>query len=174
MNRQNTNQVATPGNVAYESTYGNYNVNPSIGFFIKKNSLIGLTIPVSYVTNKVVTSSSPTTTSNTNETWVVGLSPYFQHYWSSTRFTPFTRVNVGYANYSSGSSNGQYMNGGLAVGFAYMAGERFIIETSFADASIVYQLSDQSSSQTKTKTWDAGIKVGLAGNFAIRYVLRNR
>ncbi|SFC41408.1 hypothetical protein [Spirosoma endophyticum] len=124
-------------------------------------------MPISYNFNKTENSSVPAVD---NVLWGVGISPYFQRYWASTRSTPYTRVNAGYTHYNSESANN--VNGGLTIGLAYMAGERFIIETSLANASVSYLTAEGLNGMSNNKIWNAGISTGLTGNFAVRYVLQ--
>lgn len=166
---QNNSQLESLGRGTYQVTTKTYSFNPSLGFFIKKNSLLGVSIPISYLLNRSVDGGSSTTD---NTLWGIGIAPYFQHYWTSTRLTPYTRMSVGYTHYSSDSDGGSNLNGNIGIGLAYMAGSRFIIETSLANASVSYLVADRSSGTDTDKSWNAGISAGLTGNFAIRYVLQ--
>jgi hypothetical protein len=103
----------------------------------------------------------------------VGFSPYFQHYWTSTRLTPYTRLSAAYITSGdklmNNRSNTNAMNAALGIGLAYMAGNRFIVETSLATASLTY--GPISSAQDDVSSWSATLSGGMRGNFAIRYVL---
>ncbi|CAN5559639.1 hypothetical protein BH09BAC4_BH09BAC4_37610 [soil metagenome] len=169
INNQKNSHSGSSSTLAYQSSNSTYSFNPSVGFFVKKNSLFGITIPISYNFSKTENSSVPAVE---NVLWGVGVSPYFQHYWASTRLTPYTRVNAGYTHYNSESFKANNVNGGLTIGLAYMAGERFIIETSLVSASVDYLTADGLNGMSNNKIWTAGISAGLTGNFAIRYVLQ--
>ena len=53
-----------------------------------------------------------------------------------------------------------------------MAGKRFIIETSLANASVSYLTADGLNGASNNKILISGISAGLTGNFAVRYVLQ--
>ena len=76
INSQKDNQSGNSSAPAYQATNRTYSFNPSIGFFVKKNSLIGLTIPISYNFNRIKNTSVPAVD---NTIWGVGISPCFQH-----------------------------------------------------------------------------------------------
>ena len=170
MSNQKNNQAENTGGIGYQSTSKLYSFSPSVGFFIKKNNLIGVSIPIYYSAATFVP-SDPNLNSASNDTWTIGISPYFQHYWTSTRLTPYTRVNVGYTHYSLGPFSNYTINGGVSLGLAYMAGQRFIIETSLVNASAGYSPSSGLDTVRDTKTWGGNISAGLTSNFAVRYVL---
>ena len=103
----------------------------------------------------------------------MGISPYFQHYWTSTRLTPYTRVGATYFTVGSKPDDSDIsrvnVNAAINIGLAYMAGKRFIIETSLDNASLAY--SSANGPETDNSSWDATLSAGLPGNFAVRYVL---
>ncbi|WP_020601501.1 hypothetical protein [Spirosoma spitsbergense] len=149
-----------------------HSVSPSIGYFIRKNSLIGISLPVSWGLG--IRSSTGADARLVS----VGVSPYYQHYWTSTRLTPYTRLNVGYARMSGkevGASQPVYtantFSGGINMGLAYMAGQRFIIETSLLQASVDYTAFDAPNFGNYTNVWNGALSAGLGGTFAVRYVL---
>lgn len=116
--------------------------------------------------------ANPNLNSSSNENWLFGISPYFQHYWTSTRLTPYTKVRVDYMRFNSDPSGIDSFDGGVSLGLAYMAGQRFIIETSLANASANYIPSGKPTDVGWNKTWGASISAGLTGNFAVRYVFQ--
>ncbi len=146
-----------------------YNISPSAGHFIRKNSVLGISIPQTY--GNLESSDQNTVTSSRTFFWTVSISPYYQHYWSSTRLTPYTRLSVAYqfSGFKGASTRGNGVSAGLDVGLAYMLGRRFIIETSLANASFIYSVPLQSG--FNYRSWDANLSVGLRGSFAVRYVL---
>lgn len=156
-----------------ETTTDTYLVSPSVGYFFGKNNLVGLSLPVSWGTNL-----RPTLSSSAG-TWSIGVSPYYQHYWLTTRLTPYTRITAGY-NRMTTKPDGTTQNaltantftGGVAIGLAYMAGQRFIIETSLAQASANYTSNNESSIGNFSSAWNGTLSAGLGGNFSVRYVLR--
>lgn len=157
--------------VMTQSSSRSFSISPSVGYFVSKNNLLGISIPVGV--NSFDNSSQNPSSSDRNRFWSVGISPYFQHYWTSTRLTPYTRVGATYYIFGSEQSSKDTKNvsvdAALSVGFAYMAGKRFIIETSLANASLAY--SSSNGPETDNSSWDATLSAGLRGNFAVRYVL---
>lgn len=168
---QRTNQDAEVGAVSYQSVTNQYAFSPSLGYFIGKNNLLGISIPIAYSTNQLTSVNAPGSQGSTDTQWTLGILPYFQHYWLPTRLTPYTRIESGYMHYTSGDYSGFSVNGAVRVGLAYMIGQRFIVETSLASASLTYLPSGRSGQPGETKTWNGGISAGLTGNFALRYVL---
>ena len=165
---QKNDQVASNNGTAYQSGYTIYSSSPSVGLFIKKNTLLGIGLPVIYAKNQVTSPNAPQTV---DDVWSIGVSPYIQHYWSSTRLTPYTRVNVTYLHETGRAFSDNVVSGGINIGLAYMAGQRFIIETSLANASVTYLVAEPVNNSGKTNTWNVKIAAGLTGTFAIRYVL---
>lgn len=145
-----------------------YSLSPAVGYFVRDNSLLGISIPLT-ISHYENTNQNPSGTSTTN-LWTVGVSPYYQHYWSSTRLTPYTRIDATYL--MSGSTANDYrqrvVSAGLTLGLAYMAGQRFIIETSLANAGFGYEIPGESG--PVIRSWSANVSAGLSGNFAVRYV----
>lgn len=143
---------------------GNYFVGPSVGFFIRKNTMIGVGIPLSFSGNRV-------NGRNTPGYWSVGINPYYLHYWASTRLTPFTRVEATIGRMNSGS-NGERIwstSASVGLGLAYMAGQRFIIQTSLANVTLARTAFSDSAGGTDS--WGGYFSAGLGGSFAVRYVL---
>ena len=161
----------TTGTAVTRSSSRSFYVSPSVGCFISKNNLLGISIPVSV--NLFDSNSQNPSFANRNNYWSVGISPYFQHYWTSTRLTPYTRVGATYFTGGSKPDDSDMsrvnVNAAINIGLAYMAGKRFIIETSLANASLAY--SSANGSETDNSSWDATLSAGLRGNFAVRYVL---
>lgn len=149
-------------------TSNSYAFSPSVGYFIRKNSLLGVSVPLLIGSGESRNQSQPRFTNNY---WSVGIAPYFQHYWTSTRLTPYTRVGASYTMMKSGVNTNTIYGAGASfgMGLAYMAGKRFIIETSLGNASLTYTPPNKAG--TSPKTWNADLSAGLQGNFAVRYVL---
>ncbi|WP_460984494.1 hypothetical protein [Spirosoma fluminis] len=160
---QTTKQDDTSPRTTVRLANTTYALNPSVGFFIKKNSLLGISVPVSISTYK----TEPGDQSTTN--WNVGVSPYYQRYWSSTRLTPYTRINANYTlvSFTTIDEKVNSFGAGLNLGLAYMAGQRFIVETSLANVSVNYLTGG-----TAYDAWNANITAGLTGNFAVRYAFK--
>lgn len=156
-----TNQIASVG----------YSISPAVGYFTSKNNVLGISIPLGVGTTE---SNGQNLQSARGSNWSVGISPYFQHYWASTRLTPYTRVSITYATFEYKTSSNTNKTSSLStegsIGLAYMAGQRFIVETSLANASLIYRPSDAESGAAY-KSWDTTLSAGLRGNFAVRYVL---
>ncbi|WP_080057755.1 hypothetical protein [Spirosoma aerolatum] len=165
---QQTNQDAGTGLTAYQSRTNVYSFSPSIGYFVGKNNLVGVSIPIAYSGNHLTSTNTP---DSKDIQWTVGVVPYFQHYWLPTRLTPYTRIEAGYMHYTSEDYSGFSASGAVRVGLAYMIGQRFILETSLAGASVSYIASDRPGRPGDVKTWNGGVSAGLTGNFGLRYVL---
>lgn len=166
-NSTSTNR--STGTTVNQTSSGTYAISPSVGYFLSKNSLLGISVPFAFVGNE--NSGQNPQRSSRNSYWSVGISPYFQRYWTSTRLTPYTRVSASYVAIGSkpNRTGTNLVDASLGVGLAYMAGQRFIVETSVANASLAYQPSDDSGDGVQS--WNATLSAGLRGNFAVRYVL---
>ena len=155
-------------NLNNSSNQATYQLSPSLGYFVGKNTLIGLSIPLTYDQYGAG-----------NFGWSVGISPYYQHYWLATRLTPYTKASVVYnlRTLQAISDNKiETVGADISVGLAYMAAKRFIIETGLASASlsrVEYALNrNQPGFAASTATqWNTSLSAGLRGSVAIRYVL---
>ena len=140
-----------------------YQFSPSVGYFIGKNTLVGLSVPLMY--NRFGASYI--------HGWSVGISPYYQHYWTDTRLTPYTQLGLAYDVYGYGQkvfdSRTWRLEANVSLGLAYMAGKRFIIETSLLATSLSRLHSGGVSDDNVL--WNTSLSAGLRGNFAVRYVL---
>lgn len=156
------------GNATNKVATGTYSLRPSVAYFIRKNSMLGVAVPLQFIESRSSAQNRPASSINF---WSVGISPYYQHYWTSTRLTPYTRVEASFLQFNYGSNaRSIYSTSATAgVGMAYMAGQRFIIETSVASATLAYTPS--TGSEDGSRLWNAYLSAGLRGNFAIRYVL---
>lgn len=136
-----------------------YQLSPSVGYFVGKNALLGLSLPMTY------------SRFDGSYGWTVGIAPYYQHYWTSTRLTPYTRAGLDYTVYGQEFSDirTRTLGADVSIGLAYMAGKRFILETSLVSASFSRFQTDGVNSGNAQ--WNAGLSAGLRGNFAVRYVL---
>lgn len=147
-----------------------YSISPSVGYFIGKNALLGLKIPLAYEKAANELSNSAATDPFKRNDWSVGFSPYFQYYWTSNQLTPYTRIDATYLIVIPSSGNRiTTVAGGVNLGLAYMAGQRFIIETSLANLVLSYNLPGPLPQDPRT--WNVSFSAGLSGNFAVRYVL---
>lgn len=146
-----------------------YRLAPSVGYFVSKNSLLGVSIPLTY------DRFGPGNTSG----WSVGISPYYQYYWLATRLTPYARASVTYGLRtieSIGDNKIETLGADISLGLAYMAGKRFIIETGLASVSLnrtQYDLNRNTHGVgvSSLNQWTTRLSAGLRGNFAVRYVL---
>ncbi|RIV20732.1 hypothetical protein DYU11_22135 [Fibrisoma montanum] len=154
-------QTAIRQTARFSST--TYSLSPSMGYFIGKNKLLGISVPLTWI------SFRSELLNETGHAWSVGVSPYYQQYWTSTRLTPYTRVNASYAylNLADDTDALNSYGAGVSAGLAYMAGQRFIVETSLGSASVNF-----ADTNGPNKVWNASITAGLTGNFAIRYVFK--
>lgn len=163
-------QLSTIGNT---NTVSSYIFSPSIGFFVKKNTLLGVSIPLSYSR-----STSALTDANlgsyTSNLWQVGISPYVQHYWLTSKLTPYTRATISYLHANAGSYSGGTVVGGASIGLAYMAGQRFIIETSLLRGSMLFARNTDTNDTYTYQSGGATLSAGLSGGFALRYVLSGK
>ncbi|GAB3990068.1 hypothetical protein GCM10028807_16430 [Spirosoma daeguense] len=131
--------------------------------------MIGVALPFTYSTTNY---NSKNQQARSDEWWQIGITPYFQHYWAAARLTPYTRISTGYVYSNNIASRGSSINAGIDVGLAYMAGQRFNIETSLASANVTYAWDKLTSSELQRSNWGAGVKGGISGNIAIRYVFQ--
>ncbi|WP_040005318.1 outer membrane beta-barrel protein [Fibrisoma limi] len=165
VNNQSADQYQTTIRQTSRVSSTTYSISPSVGYFIGKNKLLGVSLPLSW------SSFRSELLDETGHVWSVGVSPYYQQYWTSTRLTPFTRVNASYTYLKFDVDNDvddlSSYGAGVSVGLAYMAGQRFIIETSLGNASV-----NVVDTNGPNKAWNASITAGLTGNFAIRYVFK--
>ncbi len=151
-----------------QSALHTYTVSPAVGYFIGKNNLIGIRIPLAFGRNE--NTASPQTTNRT-DIRSIGIAPYYQHYFSQTRLTPFFALSATYGvlTQTVDEVTLRSVQGSAGIGLAYMAGQRFIVETSLVNAQFSSLRPDESSSANRT--WSAGLSAGLSGSFAVRYVL---
>ncbi|WP_460944329.1 hypothetical protein [Spirosoma daeguense] len=162
-------RTSSAGTYDYSSNSQRYMISPSIGFFLKNRNLIGVALPFTYSTTNY---NSKNQQARSDEWWQIGITPYFQHYWAAARLTPYTRISTGYVYSNNIASRGSSINAGIDVGLAYMAGQRFNIETSLASANVTYAWDKLTSSELQRSNWGAGVKGGISGNIAIRYVFQ--
>lgn len=154
------------GNEVGASSFNTYGISPAVGYFIGKNNLIGLSFPVTFVSNQ-----SAGVAANRADTWSVGIAPYYQRYFTSTRLTPYVEASITYLMSGNRGDNETARNvtGNVGLGLAYMVGQRFIVETSLANAQFTYYVPVESLPDARA--WSAGLSAGLRGNFSVRYVL---
>lgn len=149
-----------------------FTISPSVGYFIQKNTIIGVSFPLVFSSSEQVQQGGRTTTARSQ---TLGISPYYQHYWANSRLTPFTRIMMSYARFGS-SINGSPMRHEVSsvgasgsIGLAYMVGKRFIVETSLLNASV--SRSVNSNGAASSKTTSASLSGRLGSGFSLRYVL---
>ena len=149
-----------------------FTISPSAGYFIQKNTIIGIGFPLVFSSSEQVQPGGRTTTTTRNQT--IGVSPYYQHYWANNRLTPFTRIDVFYSQ-SGNSANGSTIStttsnvgAGGSIGLAYMLGERFIVETSLLSASVNRYVGRGVSEGSKG--WTTTVSGQLGQGFSLRYV----
>ena len=148
------------------STAKYYSIAPAVGYFVGRNTLVGIAIPLIYSTETANFRNPSAVNAYNSDTWSIGLSPYVQRYLMATRLTPYARVSATYLlrNPSPGFRQ-KSLAGALSFGLAYMAGQRFIVETSLAS------LNYESLPEDNIKRRNTSLSAGLSGNFAVRYVL---
>lgn len=158
------------GLVANRIVANQYSISPSVGYFIGKHTLLGVSIPLTYEKAANELSRSSATDPYGRKDWSVGFSPYWQYYWAPNRLTPYTRVSATYLTTIPSSGNrATTVAGGVNLGLAYRAGQRFIIETSLANVAFGHNLPGPLPQDPRT--WNVNFSAGLSGNFAVRYVL---
>ncbi len=150
-----------------------FTVSPSVGCFARKNTIIGISFPLVFNSAEQVQQGGRSTTTTRSQT--LGISPYYQHYWANNRLTPFTRIAVSYSLFGN-SVNGSAVRYDISsvgasggIGLAYMAGKRFIVETSLLNASV--SRSTNSNDTAPSKTTSANLSGHLGSGFSLRCVL---
>lgn len=139
-------------------------IQASIGRFIAKNTLLGVGLGLSTNTQKRTTASS-----YTNQTY--SIAPYIQHYLSNRRLTPYLRGTVLYSSNRQTNFDQRIgsLQGSLGLGLAYLISNRFIVETSLANAS--YQFIEFSKDN---RFRAANLSAQLGSGFSLRYVIAGR
>ncbi|KAA9356978.1 PorT family protein [Larkinella humicola] len=136
-----------------------FSIAPSVGWFVKKNLLLGVSIPIVARWQEERSGFS------------YGLNPYLKKYISDNRLRPFVAGNLSYqiSGNKPDDGYGSVQKAGLAVsaGLAYLLGDRFIVEATlgriYFDRS--FYPKDQNIDQ-----WTGGASATLQPSFSINYV----
>ena len=140
------------------------NLNISVGRFISKNTLLGVGLGLSTNTRKFSTTST-----FTYQTY--SIAPYLQRYLSNRRLTPYLRGTVLYSSDRQTDFEQRIgsLQGNLGLGLAYLISNRFIVETSLANAS--YQFIEYNKDN---RFRAANLSAQLGSGFSLRYVIAGR
>ncbi|RAK00056.1 outer membrane protein with beta-barrel domain [Larkinella arboricola] len=138
-----------------------FTLSPSIGWFVKKNLLLGVAVPLAL------------SSSDDGSTFVYGINPYIKKYISDNRLRPYVSGDLSYAATRNKSNVNETKNtthqAGLAVGagLAYLLGDRFIVE---AELGGVYFNKPFYRQSTGSTAWNGGLSATLQPSFTINYV----
>ncbi|MFC5408730.1 hypothetical protein ACFPMF_05395 [Larkinella bovis] len=139
-----------------------FTISPSVGWFVKKNLVMGLAIPVEsrWATNGTYT--------------LLGFSPYLKKYFSDNRLRPFVGGGLSYLlvrNQPKGADS--YTSSSMVVsgyaGLAYLLGNRFIVDASLAAATLVRNYYPE---RLGIRSSTINVSASLQPNFTITYVFR--
>lgn len=134
---------ASSGPDAFRSHSFSASLSPSAGYFVARNLVVGVAVPVSYF-NYRSSFSQPNTPGTTINSTQVGLSPFVRLYFGDSKLRPFvdatagvtrlwyTTTNLNTIDRSESTSN--QLNYSGSVGLAY-----FINNTVSLDAALGYQ-----------------------------------
>lgn len=160
----------TSGNNRYPSSSNfSASLSPSAGYFVARNLVVGLTVPVSYFGYRSEAAGSNAVAKIRSTE--VGLSPFARLYFGQGRLRPFASVaagitrqwymttNLGAIPYVKSTSTGFSYSGG--AGLAY-----FINNTVSLDASLVYQRGGRANgsglySEGLTDSGTLGLNLGF-------------
>jgi hypothetical protein len=152
---------STPHQPGTDASRGNtFTVAPSVGWFVKKNLLVGVMVPL------LINWSKET------HVYSYGISPYLKKYISDNRLRPFVE---GELNYSVARSKSNGVNNPLQkiasvnvkAGLAYMLGDRFIVEAALGG---VYFNRIIFPKEANLNAWTTGLSASLQPDFSIVYV----
>ncbi len=153
---------ASGGINSYSNSGYDFSFYPSVGHFVSKNTVLGLSLISSFRNGN-----------NTPRTQRLGVSPYWQHYWANNRLTPFTRIGVAYTQTTSEGTDNKTADLGASgsIGLAYMVGKRFIIETALLNASVNRQKFFSISNNADEICTTATLSGQVGSGFSLRYVM---
>ncbi|WP_338870380.1 hypothetical protein WBJ53_22625 [Spirosoma sp. SC4-14] len=144
-----------------------FDFSPSIGKFVRKNRLIGVSIPF-HISHSKEDGGKATYTQ-------LGLAPYIKNYLTDGQLRPFIQGNLLFStSWLKGSGNAQESvsrqtqsyGAGVSIGLAYMLGKRFIIEAELGGINAAY-----APDKEFTSSWAINANATLSPTFTINYVL---
>ncbi|GAB3258345.1 hypothetical protein GCM10027347_21570 [Larkinella harenae] len=146
-----------PGEEASRSN--EYEVSPSVGWFVRKNLLLGVSVPLKWRTYQGGSSFS------------YGVNPYLKKYITDNRLRPFMAGDLSYVSttekYPTTSITNQQAGISVGAGLAYLLGERFIIEAQLGRLSFSKRFVPEADS---FKQWTGGLAATLQPTFTLNYV----
>ncbi|MFD1142912.1 outer membrane beta-barrel protein [Larkinella insperata] len=146
---------------AQEERSNTFTISPSIGWFVQKNLLLGVSVPLGL------------SSSDDGSAFVYGINPYVKKYISDNRLRPYVSGDLLYAATRNKSSVNDTKTtnhqAGVAVGagLAYLLGERFIVEATLGSVYFNKQFYPENSDY---KSWNGGLSATLQPGFTINYV----
>lgn len=141
---------------------------PTIGKFVRKNKLVGVSIPLTIAKSDISGGGSVTTTS-------LGISPYIKSYLTDGQLRPFIKGDVSFINFWANSEElnqspnnwkAQAYGAGVSMGLAYMLGKRSIVEAQLGRINGNYIHSG-----TANSSWTVNANATLLPGFTVNYVL---
>ncbi|RRB06590.1 hypothetical protein [Larkinella rosea] len=136
-------------------------INPSAGWFIKKNLLLGISIPFQFSSN------------NASSSFAYGINPYLKKYISGNRLRPFIAGDIDFLtgqnkNKGNNSKNNiQKATLSASTGLAYLLGEDFILEATLGS---IYIGRNFYPKESNVNSWNGGVTASLQPRFTIQYV----
>lgn len=168
------NRVSTEGELltgmdnAGRLTTTTLTISPAVGYFVRKNSLIGLRLPVS-LTRQTIGAGMATTR---NAQLSVRINPYYQRYTGSGRLSGFGRIGLAYGQLRSLDTPDPVVHqfgGALDLGVAYRLGDRFMFELALLSLTVNRETA---SGGLGYQNWQSQLSAGPAGQaITARYIL---
>lgn len=145
---------------ALEERSNTFIISPSAGWFVKKNILLGFSLPLGVSWNK------------NGAIYQYGFNPYLKKYITENRLRPFTDGNLTYKAIRSNSDGDKGVTQqdagiGARAGLAYMLGDRFIVEALLGQISFNRTFYPENA---KVKVWSGNFSASLQPGFTINYV----
>lgn len=136
------------------------------GRFMSNNLLIGLAI--SYAASRSGDNIAPGA-----PTYSIGVSPFVRSYRGATRLRPFMEGRLEYGVSKSPFSSGGQRNAGgsISAGLAYMAGNRFIIQTTLGSLEGRYNWYPDETSGQGASNYSINARATTLSNISVAYSL---
>jgi hypothetical protein len=166
--------TATIGSAFEENSVNNTsNSNSSattgilVGQFIRNNVLAGLGVDYTASRSGSVSATGPVNYS-------LAFRPFVRSYVGTNQLRPYWQIGANYLVNKPAVTNtvgAQQVGVGIGVGFAYMLGKRFIVQTSLASLDTTYEWFSPSDIGTQYSTLSIAARGSLGSGFALYYVL---
>ena len=140
--------VSSGGNGSY--SVFNANLSPEVGYFLKKNFVVGVELPLTYGSQTIDLTVNPKATYKKYQISALGFSPFVRYYFGEKKLKPFAQTQYAYTYFSEittqatgddSNNSGYSAYATVGAGLAY-----FIAENLSIDAKIDYQIYRSNSS----------------------------